>query len=362
MKKITAILIAVIMIVGVLSVATTAMDEEHVQAYFVDWYAYAGSFISQTGKCDELVQANMPVYEMHADPSADIVGFYGWAALKDGVTTKAFGVSLDGGAIQEQQLSREQGLPDRREEIGGVIGVSNAEGFWIVFYYTALGPGKHNAAFYAISEDGKGHELFNYDFTVIEKYPDQWLCNSAAPDSVAPGLWSNPLTAGQTCTLTFDATTSFSGFCMMFYANPEGATVDISLLDKNGKELEKLTHNQKGDGAPTLAFSKTYGPDTYTLKFVSVSAEKHIDPTAGEMDGWFVIGTADPGDTAVTVGGDYTTNEYTRAGILAFLVGAVKESNAGENNNPGTADAAVIAIAAVACLALAGIVVAKKIK
>ena len=213
-----------------------------------------------------------------------------------------------------------------------------------------------------VTRDGKGHELFNYDFTVIEKYPDQWLCNSAAPDSVAPGLWSNPLTAGQTCTLTFDATTSFSGFCMMFYANPEGATVDISLLDKNGKELEKLTHNQKGDGAPTLAFSKTYGPDTYTLKFVSVSAEKHIDPTAGEMDGWFVIGTADPGDTAVTVGGDYTTNEYTRAGILAFLVGAVKESNAGENNNPGTADAAVIAIAAVACLALAGIVVAKKIK
>ena len=32
MKKITAILIAVIMIVGILSVATTAMDEEHVQA------------------------------------------------------------------------------------------------------------------------------------------------------------------------------------------------------------------------------------------------------------------------------------------------------------------------------------------
>ena len=38
------------------------------------------------------------------------------------------------------------------------------------------------------------------------------------------------------------------------------------------------------------------------------------------------------------------------------------EPDEGGNTNPGTADAAVIAIAAVACVALAGVVVAKKVK
>ena len=43
-------------------------------------------------------------------------------------------------------------------------------------------------------------------------------------------------------------------------------------------------------------------------------------------------------------------------------VDSAAQQQGGEPTNPGTADAAVIAIAAVACIALAGVVVAKKVK
>ena len=54
--------------------------------------------------------------------------------------------------------------------------------------------------------------------------------------------------------------------------------------------------------------------------------------------------------------GLYTTDRGQ--GFVTFAT----EVNPGNDDNPGTADAAVIAIAAVACLALAGVAVAKKVK
>ena len=54
--------------------------------------------------------------------------------------------------------------------------------------------------------------------------------------------------------------------------------------------------------------------------------------------------------------GLYTTDNGN--GFVTFAT----EVNPGNDDNPGTADAAVIAIAAVACLALAGVVVAKKVR
>jgi hypothetical protein len=366
MKKLTAIVLSVILIAtGVLCITTNAMDE-HFANYSADWYAYAGSVLWNQGNSDTIVRENPQTYEIHAGaPAADIVGFYGWAALKEG-KIKTFGIKLDGGEMIDSPLSRLQDAAlDRTAELEGA-GIVNGEGFWLVFYYTDLGIGTHNAAFYAIGENDEAYEIFNYDFTVIEKYPDQWLCDSTATASVAPGLWCYPFVEGATCSLTFDAVNPFAGICIMMYANPDGADVEVSLLDKDGKELEKLSRTQKGDDAPTLVFSKSYDAGTYTIKFTTVS-----NATA---DGWFVIGTADPSSTDVAVSGEFTTNENTRAGILAFLVGAVKTDNGSTSEpsdpgepsapatNPDTADAAVIAIAAVACIALAGVVIAKKVK
>ena len=149
----------------------------------------------------------------------------------------------------------------------------------------------------------------------------------------------------------------------MFYANPEGATVNISLLDKGGKELEKVEFTQAGDGSPTIKFSKAYAPGTYTIKI-----ENNKNNGAH-----FVMGSGLPGDIEVTIGGNCGTNENTMGAPCMFLTGAVNPGDSGSSTtddpgrpeNPGnsdTADAAVIAIASLACIALAGVVIAKKIR
>jgi hypothetical protein len=282
--------------------------------YSADWYAYAGAFLSQSGNCDKLVKENPQTYELHSDPNSDIVGFYGWAALNNSKIT-TFGIKIDGGEMIDSPLARIQSASlDRTAELANA-GIVNGEAFWTVFFYTSAGAGKHNVAIYAIDELGGEHELFNYDYEAVSVDPPQWLCDTTNTGVLLPGLWAFPATPGQYCTLTFTSAYTFNGFCMMIYGNPEGTVVDVSLLDKYGTELEKQQFTQVGDAAPTIVFSKAYPEGTYTLKFTIVSG-------AGETN-WFVIGTGDPNPAMpVTVGGNFATNENTRAGIYAFLTGA----------------------------------------
>lgn len=315
--------------------------------YSADWYAYAGAFLSQSGNCDKLVKENLQTYELHSDPNSDIVGFYGWAALNNSKIT-TFGIKIDGGEMIDSPLARIQnaGL-DRTAELANA-GIVNGEAFWTVFFYTSAGAGKHNVAIYAIDELGGEHELFNYDYEAVSVDPVQWLCDTTNTEVLLPGLWAFPATPGQYCTLTFKSAYTFNGFCMMIYGNPEGTVADVSLLDKYGTELEKQQFTQVGDAAPTIVFSKAYPEGTYTLKFTIVSG-------AGETN-WFVIGTGDPNPAMpVTVGGNFATNENTRAGIYAFLTGAPHITVAslknmsfdnivvdGENKTPGGSAGAYI--------------------
>ena len=364
MKKIISIiLVAVLMSAAVFTVASNAMDEGLFN-FSADWYAYAGAFLSQAGHCDELVKNNMPQYDRHADPNADIVGFYGWAALKEG-KIKTFGVKLDNGAMIDSPLARIQnaGL-DRTAELEAA-GIVNGEAYWTVFYYNELAVGKHNAAFYAIGEDDKAYEIFNYDFMVVERDPDQWLCDPSGGAST--GWWMHPF-ADQAWefTATFTTPYSFNCFCALFYANgDEGATVNISLLDENGNELETQQYTQIGDSSPTLNFSKAYPAGTYTFRITSTDKGAH-----------FVMGSGAPGELEVTIGGNCNTNDNTMGAPCMFLVGASKAAEAPiedptedpgtteptQPSNPDTADASVIAIVAVACVALAGVAVAKKFR
>lgn len=368
MKKITALLIAVIMIAAVFAGTTSAFKDDVMPDGFhwvsVDWYAYAGSFLSQAGHCEDLVRDNPQTYDLFSDPNADVVGFYGWAALTEG-EIKSYAYSLDNGARVESPLSRLQDASlDRTAELQNA-GITNGEGFWIVYNYSSLKAGKHNAAFYAIDASGQEHLMFSYDFNVVERYPDQWFCSTGNTD-VTPGYWSYPLAEGHEFTLTFPSAYTFGGFCIFFYANPEGSTVDISLLDKDGKELETFRHTQIDNGALTHNFSKAYGPGTYTLRIVSVSH-------SGET-GWFVVGSKAAGEMQTTIGGNFTTNDQTLPAVFGFLIGAAKEQPAEEEpgtdptpgttepTNPHTADASVVAIAAVACAALAGAFIVKKVR
>jgi hypothetical protein len=151
-------------------------------------------------------------------------------------------------------------------------------------------------------------------------------------------------------TAKFTTPNAFDGFIALFFANPEGAKVQINLLDEAGAVLDSQEFTQAGDGSPTIKFSKAFAAGTYTLQIKSTDTGAH-----------FVVGSAHAGDVAVEVGGNCNTNDSTLDAPVIVLTGAVA-SGASEPSNPGTADASVIAIAAVACVALAGVVIAKKVR
>ena len=354
MKKITAILVAVVMIAGILAGVVNAAWPDDFFGYSFDWYAYAGAFLWTGGNCDAIVTNEMPYYELHADSNADIVGFYGWAALKD-TTIKTYGIKLDGGDMIDSPLSRIQdaGL-DRTAELNGA-NIPNGEGFWLVFNYSGLGQGKHHVTFYAIDANDNAHEMFGYDFVASTREPATWLCDPTG--TAGPGYWNNgPFVEGRELTATFTTPAAFDGVCIGIYANPSGATFELSLLDASGKVLETMEHTQAGDGAPTFTFSKKYQPGTYTLRIVSKSTQD------GE-NGWLVIGTGPANDIAITFGGDMNPGG-NQPGLQAFLTGAFTYEEASEQpgSNPHSGDAAIIAIAAVGCIALAGVVIAKKVR
>ena len=148
------------------------------------------------------------------------------------------------------------------------------------------------------------------------------------------------------CDITFTADIKFSGIVATYYAvGGQDTVVKLQLLDKDGKELESADLTMNGD-TPTgkTEFKKAYEPGEYTLRY-----------TTGETGDYFVIGTAKVGDAVTKI----VNNGNEASGVAPYI----KLTKAAEQGtNPGTADAAVIAIAAVACVALAGVVVAKKVK
>lgn len=196
---------------------------------------------------------------------------------------------------------------------------------------------------------------------VKEKDPDFWLCK-AGSTNIAPGYWMNDPYQGRNIDIKFTSTSAFNALLAQMYANAPGAeagpcVVTIKVLDKDGKELESQDFEvsndadgdgtkEAGDGIYTVNFKKTYEAGTYTISIL---------PKSGQ---YFVLGGSEAGDGAVEVTGNFgTADQFIHEAPCAVLLGAVPGGS-----NPGTADAAVIAIAAVACIALAGVVVAKKIK
>lgn len=360
MKKITAILIAVIMIVCIFAGTTSAFKDNVMPEGFKwisnDWYAYAGAFVSQAGLCEELVMNNPPEYVLHDGvPALDVVGFYGWAAFtEEDKLIKTFGYKFDGGEMINSPLSREQeGLPDRRQEIKDNAGVPNGEGFWLIFSYTDLKVGKHNVAFYAIGTDGTTREMFNYDFKVVAD--GEWLCGINASASLNTGWWFNPVNPqpdDRYVNVEFTAKKSFNGIRGFYWCNDLDAAHGVANMTveliKDGKTVASGKAIGNANSWVDTDFGKTFEPGKYTLKYTCLDG-------AGEGKSWFVIGssTVGSGDTVVTGNVNVTENMVYPAIMLKTVEKA---------SNPSTADAAVIAIAAVACVALAGIVVAKKIK
>ena len=230
-----------------------------------------------------------------------------------------------------------------------------------------------------------------------EKDPDTRFC----AEDYWTGWWiwpaSNML---DPIDVTFTTPNAFDGFTMSCFASNtangfEQANVKITLSDADEKTLEETDIEINGDhniaeaGFVEVSFKKAYAKGTYTITFELLSGD------------WFVLGSASAsdGDYDVDVAGSANTD--TREAPSIWLTGAEAPADGGEqggeeqqggqqggeeqqggqqggeeqqggqqggeeqqggNTNPNTADASVIAIAAVAAVALAGVVIAKKIK
>ncbi|MBO4423786.1 MAG: hypothetical protein J5879_10115, partial [Clostridia bacterium] len=156
-------------------------------------------------------------------------------------------------------------------------------------------------------------ELLDYVYEGVPavKDPDTWLCKEGGP--LNTGWWMHPFTSKDwVCSCTFETPNAFDGFIGGFFANPEGATVMIDLLDEDGDQIDTVQHTQYGDGTPTIKFSSAYTPGKYTIRFRSTDSGSH-----------FVLGSSDAGDIDVTVSGNCNTNENTLAAPVILLTGAV---------------------------------------
>ncbi|MBQ7700721.1 MAG: hypothetical protein IJT49_10335 [Clostridia bacterium] len=186
-----------------------------------------------------------------------------------------------------------------------------------------------------------------------EKDPDTWLCKAGG--SVATGWWMNPFTEQDwDISFTFETPNAFNGFISTLFASAAGSTVKINVLDASGNVVDTVEHTQKGDGLVTITFNKTFAAGKYTIQFVNTNS--------GE---YFVVASSEAGDIPVEVSGNGATNENTLAAPVILLTGAAAPKTGSDDTpatNPTTADASVIAIAAVAVVALAGVAVAKKVR
>lgn len=188
-----------------------------------------------------------------------------------------------------------------------------------------------------------------------EKSDDQWLGGSE-PAGHSTGWWMNPIAEGcdKYIKIGFTAAGNFSGIHGYYLCNPttsnEGPTVVKAQILKGDTVLAEKEIPVDGDKWYDTDFGKSIPAGDYTLAYLPVSGN----------GGWFVLGSYD-GQGDWTIDTNCATNDATKTHPEIMLIGAAAAADP-QPSNPGTADASVIAIAAVACVALAGVVVAKKIR
>ena len=269
-----------------------------------DWYARNGAFISTNGKVDQFVDEGTGIVYLHCN--GDVVGFMGWAALKDEAIDH-FAYAIDGGEL----VTDENGMFfDRAAELAGA-GIVNGYGFWIVFDYTALEDGLHSVAFYAVAADGTPVEIFSYNFSVYDVDDFTWLYDLSA---YSTGFWAGPNCGRPTgdIAVTFETPNGFSGVFTAFFAdNVPGALVRVDLYDEEDNLLEsveqKFVHNDNG----IVKFSKAYAPGVYTVDYVYIGETGH-----------FVLGSGPATEIEAVVSGDNGTNEDTLAAPSIALLNA----------------------------------------
>lgn len=253
--------------------------------------------------------------------------------------------------------------------------------------------------------------------------PSQWLCEAGGP--VATGWWIKDITADNhdSIDVKFTATSVFSGITFIVYANtPDDAKghcmVKVELVNSKNKTVytsEVDASHERGYEMHVLDFGKAYAKGEYTFRLIctgtgdyfslgsSRKGPSEVQVTGGTTDADTLVdpiilltGAVPPGeepeddetepatDEVTTDTEEVTTAEQTDAQTDAQTEADDQTDAAGDQTaedpatdaaatdaeteaeekpvNPKTADAAIIAIASVAAIALAGVVIAKKAK
>ena len=294
------------------------------------------------------------------DAEVQAIRVRGWAHVNDG-EIEDFGYKIDD---KDAVVSADFAFD--RDDVWKAFGVQKTEanGFDITMDLTNAGKGAHTVTI-LVKASGTLIEVTSFEFTqkleassqgggkTEEAGADQWLC-AADPETMSPNWWFNPVGEkdDRFVTITFTATSSFRGVRGFYYCSnvDNGFTLahmNVELV-KDGNVVAAAELASNGDAWADVDFGKSFGAGEYTLRYTFKSGSCLAN------DCWCVIGGTAAGGIENTVECNVTVNDASLAPAL-MLIGA-------QGGNPGTADAAVIAIAAVACLALAGVVVAKKVR
>ena len=274
-----------------------------------------------------------------------------------------------------------------RSDVGGAGAPDNG---------THSGIGTNDAAFELVGIDklDKG----TYEASIIAKFEDgtqevysglnKIVVGGVAPKKYSvtdadgtPAVWLKE--GNETATVKFTTTGSFTALsfqaqywasCIATKTGSEADwTVELYKFAYNTentlskKPVATKTMHSTADNTPAFVFEfDEQKAGTYIVK-VTVTNPTHEEEVGGEMKKPYVVlpSTSSPDKTKFEfTGGEFNlsvTGEKVDGEFFAANP-AETEAPAGGDDNPGTADAAVIAIAAVACIALAGVVVAKKVK
>ena len=354
MKKILAIAVVAVMAIAL---CVSASAQLNIDRIFVDHNEMAGGEDVKDGAQIEIA-VGQKLYTL------------GWAANPEG-NLKEIVWSVDGGADQKCP----DNYRDRSDVASAGIAVANngehagfghdnasEGGFLELSGIENLKDGTYTLTIKAVYESG---DPDTKDFTLVvgtgESSGSSEQPTSGAVDTplytggVTTGWWMHPFTEKDwEINATFNTPNAFDGFHFTFYANEDpGADVVINLL-KGEEVVETKNFTAVSNGEADITFDKAYAAGEYTIQFKSTANGAH-----------FVLGSAAASDVAVEISGNGNTNGDTLAAPAITLHGATvggAEQPSGQPSNPQTADAAVIAIAAVACIALAGVVIAKKVR
>ena len=297
------------------------------------------------------------------------VVFWGWIASSSEI--KGFSYILDGAAAvtdaafkyETEDAVKAAGAPAMQGSSGEATVESSR--FYVAVPVT---DGSHSVK--VIANLAAGDEvIWDASLTVGDasaeapvevKSDDQWLCGSEPDASQTPSWWFNPLCnaaddSGRYITVNFIADGYFSGIDAFCYCNPAengSASTKVELI-QSGSVVASGEIKSEGDKLYTVDFGKTFAAGTYSIKFSPLTGSNT------ENDNWFVLGGFAGSGEDVSV--DANVNGPAD-GIQPSIMLIGSTGSGGGRTNPRTGDAAVIAIAAVAVVALAGVVVAKKVK